>query len=154
MKKCSFTKKVHSSVVAHMIKNIISVTGYDNLPPQQEKIEFYYDAIGEMEFDSATMIYLIFMKTNPSAVVGLDSVLKNLETTKLEDHSNCVNTMLIIMEGHYKNIRKNSRTPEHFRRLMLNALCTGPNYLFNNCFWRITDNVESGIGSNENITSD
>ena len=107
-----------------------------------------------MEFDGATMIYLIFMKTVPSTVVGLDSVLMNFETTKLGDHSNCIDTMLTIMEGHYKNIRENVRTPEHFRRLVLDTLSTVPNYLFNDFVWRITDDVESGIGSNENITSD
>ena len=63
-------------------------------------------AIGEMEFDGATMVYLIFMKTYPSTVVGLDSVLKKLETTKLGYHSNCVDTMLTIMEGNYKNLRE------------------------------------------------
>ena len=62
--------------------------------------------------------------------------------------------MLIIMEGNYKNLRENGRPPEHFRRLVLDALSTGPNYLFNDFVCRITDDVESGIGSNSNITSD
>ena len=79
--KTHFYKKVHSSVVAHLIKNIILVTGYNDLLLQQDKFAFYNDTIGEMEFDGATMIYLIFMKTDPSTGVGLDSVLKKLETT-------------------------------------------------------------------------
>ena len=37
---------------------------------------------------------------------------------------------------------------------MLDALFTGHNYLFNNCFRQITDDVESVIGLNENIPSD
>ena len=152
--KSQFYKKVHSSVVAHLIKKILSVTGYDDLFIQQEKFAFYNDAIGKMEFDGATMIYLIFMKTDPSTIVGLDSVLKKLETTKLGDHSNCVDMMLTIMEGHYDNLRENGRPPEHFRHLVLNALSTGPNYLFNGSVWIVTEDVESGIGSNANITSD
>ena len=107
-----------------------------------------------MEIDGATMIYHIFMKTDPSTVVRIDSVLKKLETTKLGYHSNCVNTMLTIMKGHYKNLCVNGHPPEHFRRLVLDALSTGPNYLFNNFFWQITDNVKSGIASNANITHD
>ena len=76
--KIQFYKKVHSRVVAHLIKNILSVTGYDSLLLQQDKFSFYSDAIGEMEFDGATMIYLIFMKTDPGTVVGIDSVLNNI----------------------------------------------------------------------------
>ena len=62
--------------------------------------------------------------------------------------------MLTIMEGHYKNLRENGRPPEHFRCLVLDKFSTGPNYLFNNFVRRITDNVDSGIGSNANITPD
>ena len=94
------------------------------------------------------------MKTDPSKVVGLDSVLKNLETTKFVDHLNCVDAMIAIMEGHYKNLRENDRPPEHFRRLMLDALSTGPNYLFSYFVWQIIDDVESGIGLNAKITSE
>ena len=64
---------------------------------QQDKFTFYNDAIGEMEFDSATMIYLIFMKTDPITVVGIDYFLKKIETTKLGYHSNYVEKMLTIM---------------------------------------------------------
>ena len=152
--KRKFYKKVYSSVVAHLIKDILSVTGYDDLLLQQDKFAFYNDAIGEMEFDGATMIYLIFMKTDPSTAIGIDSFLKKLDTTNLGYHSNCVDTMLTIREGHYKNLRENSLPPEHFRRLVLDALSTGPNYLFNDFVRRITEDVESGIGSNANITSD
>ena len=94
------------------------------------------------------------MKTDPSTVVGLDYLLKNIKTTNIGFHSNCIDTMLTIMEGHYKNLRENGRPPEHFRRLVLDALSTRPNYLFNNFVQRITDDVESGIGSDANITPD
>ena len=94
------------------------------------------------------------MKTDHSTVVGIDSVLKNLETTKLGDHSNCVKTMLTIMKGNCKNLRENGRPPEHFCCLVLDALSTRPNYLFKGFVWRITDDVESGIGLNANITYD
>ena len=152
--KRQFYKKVHSSVVAHLINSILLVTGYEDLLLQQDKFSFYNNAIGDMEFDGANMIYLIFMKTDPSTVVGFDYVLKNLDTTNIGDHPNCVNTMLTIMEGHYKNLHENRRPPEHFRRLVLETLSTGPNYLFNNVVRRIADDIEYGIGSNVNITPD
>ena len=46
--KIQFYKKFHSSVITHLIKNILSVTGYDDLLLQQEKFAFYNNAIGEM----------------------------------------------------------------------------------------------------------
>ena len=46
--KRHFYKKVHSSVVARLIKNIFLVKGYDDLLLQQDKFAFYNDAIGEM----------------------------------------------------------------------------------------------------------
>ena len=97
--KRQFYKKSHSSVVTDAIQASPVVIGYNNLLIQQETIAFYNDAIDKMEFDGATMIYLIFMKMDHSTVVGLDSVLNKLETTKLGDHSNCVDPMLTIMEG-------------------------------------------------------
>ena len=75
-----------------------------------------------MEFDGANMTCLNFMRTEPSTVVLLGSVLKKLQTTKLGDHSNCVDTMHTIMEGNYKNLHENSRPPEPFPRLVLDAL--------------------------------
>ena len=152
--KRHFYKRFHSSVVMHLIKKILLVTGYNDLLFQQEKFAFYNNAIGDMEFDGANMIYLIFMKTDPSTVVGFDYVLKNLDTTNIGDHPNCVNTILTIMEGHYKNLHENRRPPEHFRGLVLETLSTGPNYLFNNVVRRIPDDIEYGIGSNVNITPD
>ena len=38
--KRKFYKKVHSSVVAHLMKNILLVTGYDDFLLQQEKLRF------------------------------------------------------------------------------------------------------------------
>ena len=64
------------------------VTGYNDLFLQQEKIAFYNDVIVEMEFNGATMIYFIFMKTDPSTVIGINPVLKKLETNNLGDHLN------------------------------------------------------------------
>ena len=125
--KSQFYKKDHNSVIVHRIKNILLVTGYDDLVLQQDKFTFYNDAISKMGFDGATMIYLIFMKTYPSTLVGLDSVLKKLETTKLGDHPNCVDTMFTILEGNYKNLCENGHPPEHFCHLVLDALSTGPN---------------------------
>ena len=59
--KSQFYKKFHSSVVAHLIKNILSVTGYDDFLLQQDKFAFYNDAVGEMGFDGATMIYILYL---------------------------------------------------------------------------------------------
>jgi len=97
------------------------------------------------------MMFLLFQKTNPSTVVGLDSVLKQIESAKLGDHTNDVDAMLTAIECYYKVLRNNKRAPEHYRRLLLNALATGPNHYFNKFIQRIEDDVESGIGANAAI---
>ena len=100
------------------------------------------------------MMFLLFQKTDPSTIVGLDSILKQIENAKLGNHANDVDAMLTSIEGLYKILRDNHRAPENFRRLILDALATGPNHYFNKFIQRIEDDVESGIGANANIAPD
>ena len=100
------------------------------------------------------MMFLLFQKTDPSIIVGLDSVLKQIESAKLGKHTNYVDAMLTAIEGLYKILRDNHRAPEDFRRLILDALATGPNHYFNEFIQRIEYDVESGIGANANIAPD
>ena len=39
------------------------------------------------------------MNTDPSTVVGLDSVLKKIQTNKLGDHSNCIEKFSLSWRG-------------------------------------------------------
>ena len=100
------------------------------------------------------MMFLLFQKTDPSTIVGLDSVLKQIENSKLGKHTNDVDAMLTAIEGFYNILRDNHRAPENFRCLILDALATGPNRYFNEFIQRIEDDAESGIGANENISPD
>ena len=151
--KKQFYTKVHSQVVSQIIKNGLSNMGYNDLLLQADKFAFH-GADGEVKYDGATMLFLIFQKIDPSTVVGLDAVLTKLERAKLGDHSNDVDTMLQMMENHYRTLKENGRAPENYRRLLLDALATGPNDTFNKFIQRIEDDVESGIGSHSAITSD
>ena len=152
--KSKFYSRVHSSVVAAIIKNGLSVTGYDDLLLQKEQFSFHNAATGEMEYDGPTMLFLIFEKVDPSTVVGLDSILKKIENAKLGDFSNNVDGMLTMIESNYKILKENKKAPDSYRRLLLEALVTGPNHHFNQFIDRITDDVESGIGAHANITPD
>ena len=151
--KKQFYTKVHSQVVSQIIKNGLSNMGYNDLLLQAEKFSFH-GADGEVAYDGSTMLFLIFQKIDPSTVVGLDSVLAKLERAKLGDHSNNVDTMLQMMENLHKTLKENGRPPENYRRLLLDALATGPNDTFNKFIQRIEDDVESGIGSHSVITPD
>ena len=151
--KKQFYTKVHSQVVSQIIKNGLSNMGYNDLLLQADKFSFH-GPDGEVEYDGATMMFLIFQKIDPSTVVGLDAVLNKLERGKLGDHSNDVDVMLQMMENHYRTLKENGRAPENYRRLLLDALATGPNDTFNKFIQRIEDDVESGIGSHSAITPD
>ena len=65
------------------------------------------------------MIFLLFQKTDPSTIVGLDSILKQIENSNLGKHANDVDVMLTSIEGIYKILHDNHRAPENFRRLIL-----------------------------------
>ena len=141
-----FFLRVHCNVVARIINNGLSVRGYFDLLLKKDKFAFYNAANGEVEYDGPSMIFLLFQKTDSSTIVGLDSILKQIENAKLGKHANDVDVMLTSIEGLYNILRDNHRKPENFRRLILGALATGTNYYFNKFIQRIDDNVESGIG--------
>ena len=107
----------------------------------------------KIEFDGLTMMFLIFQKTQPSTIVGLNSFLKKLKTCKTGDHSNDINKMLTFMESNYEVLCKHNKAPEHYR-LLLNALCTGPNNSFNLYVDRIKDDIDSGLGLHSQIEPD
>ena len=86
---------------------------------------------GEIEFDGPTMMFLIFQKTQPSTIVGLDSFLKRLENCKAGDHSNDINKILTFIESNYKILCEHNKAPANYRRLLLDAIHTGPSNSFN-----------------------
>ncbi len=152
--KALFYKRVNCNVVATIIKNGLSETGYADLLLQKEKFEYMNHATGEVEFHGPTMLLLIWEKIDPSTIVGLDLILTKLKTIKLGDHGNNVDTMLTFMESQHKILTENGRTSHDYRKLLLNALRTGPNHKFNEYVERIVDDVEAGFGSNSKVTAD
>jgi hypothetical protein len=58
------------------------------------------------------------------------------------------------MEKNFNVLKENGQEPKNYRRLLLDALVTGPNHVFNEYMQRIIDDVESGTGFNALIKSD
>ena len=136
-----------------IIKNGISSSGYGDLLLQKDKFAFQ-DATGQLKLDGPTMAFLMFQKVDPNTVVGMDSVLKRMESAKLGDYGNDVDKMLSHMEQSHKILQDNQRPPENYRRLLLDSLITGPNHVFNEWIQRITDDIEAGFGPNVNVPAD
>ena len=107
--KATFYKRVNCNVVANLIKNGLSETGYSNLLLQKENFEFRNQTTGEVELHRPTMLFLIWEKVDPSTLVGLDLILTKLETCKLGDHGNNVDTMLTHMDFLNKTLVENGR---------------------------------------------
>ena len=149
-----FYSQVECSVINMIIKNGISSSGYGDLLLQKDKFAFQDNATGQLKLDGPTMVFLIFQKIDPNTVVGMDSVLKRMENVKLGDFSNDVDQMLSEMETSYRILQDNNRPPENYRRLLLDALITGPNHVFNEWIQRITDDIEAGFGTNVNVPAD
>ena len=51
-------------------------------------------------------------------------------------------------------MKNNRQEPKNYRRLLLDALVTGPNHVFNEYMQPIIDYVESGTGFNASIKAD
>lgn len=151
--KAKFYSRVDRTVVMQIIKNGLSPTGWDDLMLQAPKFK-YMNPNGEIEYDGVTMMRLIYNIIDPSTVVGFDSVLKKIEQARLSNHGNCVKSMLTSIESLYAILADNNVAPTNYRRLVLDALATGPNADFNNFIQRIQDDVESGIGVYHEITPD
>jgi hypothetical protein len=149
--KKTFYLRVHSQVVATVIKNGLTAVGFQDIMLQKKKFSFRHPTTGEIEFDGPTMMFLIFQKTQPSTIVGLDSYLKKLENCKAGDHSNDIDKMLTYMESNYEVLHAHNKVPDNYRRLLLDALGTGPNNSFNLYIDRIKDDIDSGLGLHSNI---
>ena len=152
--KADFYKQVDSAVVAKLCENCLSTSGYNDLMLQKEKFSFVDSTTGQVKFDGATMVFLIYQTIDPNTIVGLDNILKKLERAKLSDYSNDVAAMLRDMQNWRLTLKENRSDPENYRRLLLDALLTGPNHTYNGFIQRVVDDVESGIGANANITAD
>ena len=152
--KKQFYAKVHSNVVAKIIENGLTPSGFEDLLMKKHLFEFRNATTGEIEFDGPTMLYLVYEKIDPDTIVGLDSIEDKLESSKLGDHGNDVDAMLTAMEALYKTLKDNGRPPRKYRKLLLDALITGPNSSFNAFVQRIIDDIESGIGAMASVTAD
>ncbi len=119
-----------------------------------QKDKFSFANGDDVELDGPTMLYLIFTKIDPSTSVGLDSIVEDLENAKLGDHQNDVDKMLTVMESNIKILKDNDAAPRNIRKLLINALKTGPNHDFNRFIERIEDDVDSGIGQHSTITAE
>ena len=151
--KPRFYQVVNNNVAVKIIQNTLTVNGYDDLLALKELFT-YTNANGDTEYHAATMLHIMYENMDPTTEVGMDSILKKMESMKMSDHSNNVDDMLKSMERNHKVLYDNKQAPTNYRRLVLDALVTGPNSMFNEYVQRLTDDVESGTGYNANITAD
>jgi hypothetical protein len=151
--KAKFYEVVNNNVAVKIIQNTLTVNGYDDLLALKELFT-YTNANGDTEYHAATMLHIMYENMDPTTEVGMDSILKKMESMKMSDFSNNVDDMLKSMERNYKVLYDNKQAPKNYRRLVLDALVTGPNNMFNEYIQRLTDDVESGTGYNANIAAD
>lgn len=152
--KRDFYLQVDSAVVAKLCENCLSTSGYNDLMLNKDKFSFTDSTTGQVKYDGPTMVFLIYQTIDPNTTVGLDNILKKLEKAKLGDFNNNVTDMLKAMKTWRLTLKENNSDPENYRRLLLDALLTGPNHTYNSFIQRIVDDVESGIGANAHITAD
>ena len=141
---------MNNNIVVKTIENMLSVDGMDDLLVDKDLFT-YINTEGQVERHGATMLYLIYERVDPTTEVGMDVRLKKLERCKMGDHDNDIVVMLRFMKENCQILRPNGKEHSNYRRLLLDALLTGPNATFNAFIQRMVDNVESGTGSNRRI---
>ena len=109
---------------------------------------------GDDEHHAATMIRIIYKNMDPTTEVGMDSVLKGLENTKISEFANNVDLLLTHMEKNFNILKDNGQEPKNNRRLLFDALVTGLNHVFGEYMQHIIDDVDSGTGFNASIKAD
>ena len=149
--KIKFYSRVNRSVVMQVIKNGLSASGWEDLMLEKDKFT-YSNPNGEVEYDGVSMMLLIYRIIDPSTMVGFDTILKKIENARLGNHNNCVKTLLTAIETNYGILAANGKAPENYRRLIFDALSSGPNHAFNDYIARMQDDVEAGIGVYKDIT--
>ena len=143
-------RQVNKNILVKTIENMLSVDGMDDLLVDKNLFT-YVNADGQVGRHGGTMLYLVYERLDPTTTVGMDVHLKKLEKYKMGDHNNDVASMLRFMEEHCQILRHNGKELSNYRRLLLDALLTGPNATFNAFIQRMVDDVESGTESNRRI---
>ena len=124
---------MNNNVAVKIIQNTLTVNGYDDLLEMKELFT-YTNADGDIEYHAATMLHMMYENMDPTTEVGMDSILKEMESMKLSNFSNNVDTMLKSMERNFKVLYDNGQAPNNYRRLVLDALVTGPNHMICSAF--------------------
>ena len=68
--KKSFYVQVDSSVIAAIIKNSLSPSGYADLLLHKEKFAFHDNATGQLKYDRPSMVFLMFEKLTQIQLSG------------------------------------------------------------------------------------
>lgn len=64
----------------------------------------------------------------------------------MSSHGNCAKELITSIETNYAILSNNGKAPDNYRRLLFDALSSGPNHLFNDYIQHMQDDVEAGIG--------
>ena len=152
--KTLFYERVHSAVVAEIVKNGLTPSGWEDLMLYKDDFSFLDNITGELLYDGPTMIKIIFDKIDPDTLVGMESMKTQLETAKLSNFNNDVAAMLTKMESIKKTLKDNGHDPESYRRYIYNALLTAPNQVFTSYIQRIVDDLQAGIGHFKDTTAE
>ncbi len=95
--KATLFDRVHASVLAKAIKNLLNPIGYQDLLLHKEKFAFTDSTKGEIHFDGLTMVKIILFQIEPDTIVGMDSLKLQLEMMNMHEFGTDVSKMLTKM---------------------------------------------------------
>ena len=148
--KAAFYEKVHSHVIAEWLKNVLDEISYASLLLKKKEFTFTSQD-GTESYDGLVMLKLVLTRFDPSVAVGVEKLRVKLETFRLFQYGNNVDSMCTAIEETMRQIEGLGKECESIRRYTITALSSGPNAKFNTFIDRINDNIESGTGVHKDM---
>ena len=108
-----FYKIVHNNLAVKISKNSVTVNEFNDLLEDKEKFSSV-NAIGDVEYHTATMIHIIYENTDLMTAVGMGSILKELENSKIADFTNNANLLCKMMEKTFNVLKDNGEETKNY----------------------------------------
>ncbi len=97
--KMTFYDQVDGSVLAKLIENVLTASGYQDLLLQQDSFSFVDASSHEIHYDGLTMSKILLLQIDPCIIIGMGSIKAQLETMKMHNFGNDARKMLTKMQS-------------------------------------------------------
>ena len=136
---------VDNNIAVKLMQNTLTYDGWNKLL-QKSNLFTYMSSSGRLEYHAKTMLYLIEKRVNPTTETSMSLYIQELRGARLNQHNNDVSELVTFLTEKHTILFDHGHAPTDYRRIVLDALGSGPNNSFNNYIARLEDEYEAGNG--------